>query len=67
MNDECVDVDSIDGVFKLDTRGGARFAVPSSPSSSSVMTASCLEDGGIATPGDSSLTVCLGLGEYDEY
>ena len=58
--EECVDVDSIEGDFRLDTRGGARC---SSPSSSSVMTASCLDELGTERPLLVSFSDATGLGE----
>jgi hypothetical protein len=60
--EECVDVDSIEGDLRLDTRGGARCDV-SSPSSSSVMTASCLDELGTERPLLVSFSDATGLGE----
>ena len=56
----------MDDDLRLDTRGGAKCDF-SSPSSSSVITANCLDEFGTASPLDVSLSEATGLGEYEEY
>jgi hypothetical protein len=63
-NEEWVDVDSMDGDFKLETRGGTRCE---SSSSSSAIEANCLDDCGTVSPlVVCSLTGAVGLGEHVE-